>query len=205
MPFNGSNGTFTRLYNFVADAAAGIKILASRMDGEMNGIAAGLSNCVTRDGQSPPSADLPMGGKKIVNMGDPTAAGDAATKGYVDGAYLPLAGGTLTGGLTGTTATFSGAITQAGNQVWHAGNFSPSNYAALSGATFTGNVYRDTGFYLSINGVNNPVISLDTNDWIEFQRSSNNFVLFIGGIAVLACDGSGNLSVRGNITANTAI
>ena len=63
---------------------------------------------------------------------------------------LPLAGGTLTGALNGTTAAFSGAITQGGNQVLHAANFSsyalPYTGGTLSGAlngttaSFSGNV-----------------------------------------------------------------
>jgi len=44
--------------------------------------------------------DADFGNFKIVNLGAPTASGDAANKGYVDPpnlAYLPLAGGTMTG------------------------------------------------------------------------------------------------------------
>lgn len=69
MPFNGS-GTFNRLYSWVQDAANGIKIRADRMDNEMNGMATGLSTCVTRDGQSPATANLPMGGFKHTNVAD---------------------------------------------------------------------------------------------------------------------------------------
>jgi len=50
---------------------------------------------------------------------DPSAALGAATKGYVDtkaGNYLPLAGGTLTGALNGTTAVMSGQITASNAQ-----------------------------------------------------------------------------------------
>jgi len=50
MPFNGS-GLFVRAYNWVQDKVNGINITASRMDGDSDGFAAGLSNCVTRDGQ----------------------------------------------------------------------------------------------------------------------------------------------------------
>lgn len=84
MPFNGS-GTFTRLYSWVQDAANGIDILSTRMDNEMNGMATALSDCVTRDGQSPWTANLPAGGFKITGLGTPTSSADSATKGYVDG------------------------------------------------------------------------------------------------------------------------
>jgi hypothetical protein len=46
--------------------------------------------------------------KKIINLSTPTAAADAATKGYVDTNYLPLTGGALSGVLS-----LSGAPTQA--------------------------------------------------------------------------------------------
>ncbi len=68
MPFNGS-GTFVRLYNWVQDKANNIKILASRMDNEMDGFATGLSTCLTKDGQTTPTADLTLGGFKFTTAG----------------------------------------------------------------------------------------------------------------------------------------
>lgn len=57
MAFNGS-GTFVRLHNWQQDAANNIDISAPEMDGEDNGFAAGLSLCVTRDGQGQMAADF---------------------------------------------------------------------------------------------------------------------------------------------------
>lgn len=68
MGWNGS-GDFQRAHNFSADASAGIKILASRQDAEWANYETGLENCVTRDGQNSPSADLPMAGQKHTNVG----------------------------------------------------------------------------------------------------------------------------------------
>lgn len=68
MGWNGS-GDFQRTHNFSADASAGIKILASRQDAEWANFETGLENCVTRDGQNTPTADLPMGGQKHTNVG----------------------------------------------------------------------------------------------------------------------------------------
>jgi len=67
MAFNGS-GIFNRLYNWVQDAANGIAITASRMDAETQGIADGLSNCITKDGQSAPSADIPFNNHQLLNV-----------------------------------------------------------------------------------------------------------------------------------------
>lgn len=88
MPFNGS-GTFNRVYDWTDDRDADVKILASRMDEEMDGFATGLTNCMTLDGQSTPTANLGMGGYKLTNLGTPTADADAATKEYVDDAATP--------------------------------------------------------------------------------------------------------------------
>lgn len=68
MAFNGS-GLFVRLYNWVTDKANSIPITASRMDGEMDGFAAGLSNCVTRDGQGQPAANLAPGSDATYDLG----------------------------------------------------------------------------------------------------------------------------------------
>lgn len=72
MAFNGS-GVFNRLYNWVTDAASGIKILASRMDAEMDGMATGLSTCITKDGQTNPTANLPMATFKHTGVGNASA------------------------------------------------------------------------------------------------------------------------------------
>ena len=77
MPFNGS-GTFVRLYSWANDALAGIKIRADRMDNETNGIATGLSNCVTKDGQTTVTANLPMASFKHTGVGAATGRTDYA-------------------------------------------------------------------------------------------------------------------------------
>ena len=68
MPYNGV-GVFTRVYQWVQDAANGIFVDATRTDTDSNDIASGLTNCVTRDGQSPWLNNIPAGGFKITNLG----------------------------------------------------------------------------------------------------------------------------------------
>lgn len=83
MPFDGS-GNFNRVHNWVSDAAAAVKIRADRHDAEDDNLASGLSACLTKDGQSQPTANIPMNGMKLTNLGAPTNPADAATKAYVD-------------------------------------------------------------------------------------------------------------------------
>ena len=93
MAFNGS-GLFVRLYNWVTDAAAGIKILAARMDAEMDGMATGLSTCLTKDGQTTVSANLPMNNFRHTGAGNAAARTDYAVTGQVqDSAFTYAAGG----------------------------------------------------------------------------------------------------------------
>jgi len=73
MGYDGS-GNFTRERNFSADASAGIKILASAMDKEFDNFASAAEQAVLRGGQNQPTADLPMGGRKHVNVAAATSA-----------------------------------------------------------------------------------------------------------------------------------
>lgn len=82
MPYQG-NGIFVRVYSWVVDAANGVFVDATRTDTDSDDIADGLSNCVTRDGQSPALDDIPMGGFKITGLAAGTAATHAVNYGQV--------------------------------------------------------------------------------------------------------------------------
>lgn len=84
MPWNGSGG-FVRKHNWTQEAAAGIAMLPDRFDDDTNDISGtGLGNCITRDGQGGPTANIPWGNFRITSLGTPLVAGDGANKGYVD-------------------------------------------------------------------------------------------------------------------------
>lgn len=87
MAFNGS-GIFSRLYNFVTDRNNGIKVRADRMDAELDGLAAGLSNTICRDGQSTITADIPFNNKKITGLADATGATHALNRQSADARYV---------------------------------------------------------------------------------------------------------------------
>ena len=58
MAFSG--GVFSRLYDWTTDRDNGVKILASRMDQEFDGIATGLSTCILKDGTQTCTAAVPF-------------------------------------------------------------------------------------------------------------------------------------------------
>ncbi len=58
MPY--SSGTFSRVHDFTTDRDAGIKIQASRMDAEMDGIATALTTAILKDGTQTTTAVVPF-------------------------------------------------------------------------------------------------------------------------------------------------
>lgn len=79
MPFNGS-GTFTLTYTWATEAGSP-PIAISKLDTQEVDIASGLSNCITKDGQTTITANIPFNDKKITGLGAPTTTGDALSRG----------------------------------------------------------------------------------------------------------------------------
>lgn len=108
MSWNGA-GTFNRLFSWQADKAAGLDISASRMDADTNNITSiGLGNCITRDGQGQPTANLPMAGFRHTGVQNAVNRTDYAAFGQVqDG----LPNWTVAGGSADAiTATYTPAL-----------------------------------------------------------------------------------------------
>ena len=79
-----SGGTYSRIYSWIADKAAGVNPQASRFDTDANDMAAAISACLHKGGQNSATADISLGTNKITSLGTPTVGTDAATKDYVD-------------------------------------------------------------------------------------------------------------------------
>lgn len=67
-----SAGTFTRARNWTADDAGGIEMEAVNFDQEDDNFEAGINNCLTKDGQNTPTADLAMGSQRHTGVGNAT-------------------------------------------------------------------------------------------------------------------------------------
>lgn len=106
--FNGS-GTFVRTYDWTQDAANAIPILAVRFDTEDDGFAAGLSNCICKDGQTVVTADIPFANHKLTGVADPVSATDALNLQSGDALYGETRG-SFTGTLTGMVGTVTTTI-----------------------------------------------------------------------------------------------
>lgn len=83
MPFNGS-GIFQAPSAPTFPAVAGQRAMAARFNDTITDIHTGLSGCITKDGQTAITANIPLSGFKITGAADGTADTDYATVGQVD-------------------------------------------------------------------------------------------------------------------------
>lgn len=108
MSYNG-NGTFN-INTAGQPVVPGTIISSTTFNALTTDIASGLSNAITKDGQTTPVADIPLGGFKIKNLGAGTSATDAAQLAQVQGntiSYITVSGtDTLTGTLVPTLASY---------------------------------------------------------------------------------------------------
>lgn len=100
MPYNGA-GNFVSLPPPQYPAVAGDVIRAAYFNAVINDLIAGLTNAVTRDGQSPATQNLPMAGKKHTGVADATAVDQYASYGQLLNAatlatFLQAGTGTVT-------------------------------------------------------------------------------------------------------------
>jgi hypothetical protein len=106
MSFNGS-GTFV-INSAGQPVVTGTVISSTAFNALTADLATGLSTTVTKNGQTTPTANLPMGGFKFTGMADGTAGTDSATVSQIQSAY----GTFLTAAGTDTiTATVSPVLT----------------------------------------------------------------------------------------------
>ncbi len=105
MAFDGS-GNYTLNFTFATEANSP-PIAISKLDTELAGIATALSTCLLRNGNGKPTADIDWNAKKITNLANAAADGDALNRVTADGRYARVGSNeTVTG-----TWTFSGLAT----------------------------------------------------------------------------------------------
>lgn len=140
-----SGGTYTKGNNatggWVGDASLGIGIEAGRHDTQDNDFAAGINQCLNKDGSNSATGNLNIGTNRVTNIGAATARTDAAQVAQVqDGDYIWL--GTTGGTATAMTANATPAITSYKNG---------QKFRMKPGFDSTGSTY--TAHTLAINGI----------------------------------------------------
>ncbi|NDF13036.1 MAG: hypothetical protein EB060_09525 [Proteobacteria bacterium] len=107
--FQRTNGSFSGASVWEDDANAGFDIVDSRHDNHDQDLAQGIDNCLTKDGQNSPTADLSMNTFKHTNVGDGTARNHYATVGQLQDQTVQAVSA-VGGTANAITATMSPAI-----------------------------------------------------------------------------------------------
>ena len=178
MPYNGS-GTFTLPAG--NPVVTGTTISSTINNNTNSDLANGLSNAVTRNGQSPPTANLPMGSFKLTGLAAGSSTGDSARYdelilkanlispvlvtpdlGTPSAGVLTNCTGTaagLTAGSVTTNANLTGAVTSVGNAA-SLGSFTSAQLAtALTNETGSGSAVFGTSPTLTTPTLTTPTIN----------------------------------------------
>lgn len=86
MPFNGS-GIFENLLPPDFPAVATTTIRSAQFNNNLEDVASGLSQCLTVNGESVVTANLPLNGYRFTGAGSPVSVGDFVTRGYLEGIF----------------------------------------------------------------------------------------------------------------------
>lgn len=203
MSWNGS-GTFTttdgtRTTNVLTkQKAAGLKIVAANFDLVLENIAAGLNNCLTKDGQNSATANIAMGDSKITGLANGTSSSDAVNKSQLD-TKLNLSGGTMSGPISMGNSRIEGLAAGTANEdavrlgqvvlrdntvditpvaVVENGLKVPTTGQVFSrmpksGGTFTGNITFASGVGLNNTEANCPINMGNNNKIINLSNGAN--------------------------------
>jgi len=98
-----------------------------------------------------------------------------------------------------------------GNDLFGADNFvAGTNYQAAlaytpankAGDTFTGPIKRDTNFALDLLSGVDPIITLDANSYLTYNRTTKKLIFAVNGTGVFSVDSTGTIRVLGTILQN---
>jgi hypothetical protein len=106
------NGTGTFVINSAGTPyVTGTVISSTAANALNNDLATGLSTAITKDGQTTPTANIPLGGFKITGLGAGTVASDAARLSQVQNSTTTtLISITGTDTLTGTVTSYADCV-----------------------------------------------------------------------------------------------
>ena len=149
------------------------------------------------------------------NTGDQTLTGDvtstgagamtATTIGANKVGFAKIVAATQPALIGATAAGMFGEITPAAGRalLGVSATGADPNFCLITGCTFTGNFYRDANFYMGFAGAVPGLVMGSGGSYIGFDRSALKYTFYIANVAVASIDSSGNLKVKGVVTAMT--
>ncbi len=163
MSFNGS-GTF--LINSSGQPVVPNTIISSTAFNALTAdLATGLSTCLTKDGQTTPTANIPLGGFKLTNVGAATLLGDALSFGRDATIDDLTVTGTISVSGLGTytnTQTFTGSTSAVGAKLRNALEAVTISATAATG-TIAYDVTTQSVLYYTTNASGNWTLNVRGN------------------------------------------
>jgi len=186
MSFNGS-GTF--LINSAGQPVVPNTIISSTAFNALTAdLATGLSTCLTKDGQTTPTANIKLGGFKLINVGAATIAGDALSF----GAAATVSALTVTGltGLVKANGASAATVATAGTD--YVSPTAATNFTATQ--TFSGSTSAPAlKLYNALEGV--TISATAATGTIAYNVTAQSVLYYTTNAS-----GNWTLNVRGNGT-----
>jgi len=178
MSFNGS-GTF-QINTAGQPVVAGTVITATAFNALTADLATGLSTCVTKDGQTTVTANLPMGGNKLTGLGAGTLATDSARLSQVQGNISSLLGVSGIDTITGSGSPQVTAYTT-GQMFWFVASGTNTGAATLNiDSLGAKSITRGTAA-LAAGDIISGSVALVVYDGTQFQLLSINRSIQVNG------------------------
>lgn len=202
MAFNGS-GTFV-INTAGQPVVPNTVISATAFNALTNDLANGLSTCITKDGQTTPTANIPMGNNKITGLAPGTSGTDAANLTQVQGSTAKLLQ-SVTGTDTITAAMVPALTAYAAGQMFYFVAAGDNTGAVTINIDSLGakSVTRDGSVALVAGDILSGEIALVVYDGTRFQLlNGNSFTnLYVSGnLGVGTASPAQKLSVQGGLT-----
>jgi hypothetical protein len=181
MPRNGS-GTYTKPAG--TTAVSGTTIESAKYNKLQDDVATALTNSVARDGQSPMTGNLPMGGNKITNVGRPSADKDVAV--YEIGTVTPTLTFFTAGDLAVTYNSRSASYLRIGSwviarfEIDVTPTFTTASSSLIIGGVLPSSASEQDFGVIAINGSGNAGPSLPSGySWMSLASVSTSANLVV--------------------------
>ena len=201
MPYNGS-GTFSLTYNWATEQASS-PIEIAKLDTQESDIAAGLSNCILRDGTGLPSTTIPWNSQALTGVSNLSAERVTVTGSTVpvNGMYLSAANTVAFSTNTTVRAVLDSATFGVGSaaSVSNAGKAGTDRMIEVSSTT-NGDIVGVQAFVNDgVNGRRAQLWVDDTAGTFGLTGTASSgvpdFKLEIGGLTPLSVTSGGNVAV----------
>lgn len=216
MSFNGS-GTF-QINTAGQPVVSGTTISSTAFNALTADLATGLSTCITKDGQTTPTANIPMGNNKITGLAVGTVATDAATLSQVQSTAAKLLN-SVSGVDTITAAGTPSVSAYAAGQMFYFVAAGDNTGAVTINIDSLGakSVTRDGAVALAAGDIKNGEVVVIVYDGTRFQvvsqlnssgdaRFANVSItsaLYVGGVATIV--GASNFSASVSVASTLAV